>query len=152
MAYRKSQRSQAAAEQLQRARVPPPSDAASPALKRQRGQDDARQFTLEATTTITSPTGAAVNVEEEIEKSKRLVQELKRDMQASAAAGEDVEIIAESSRGRKRGPGEQTEVIVSEGNVNDRLIKSSKRVQRAEGTAQKVLWGAVIFGLGVGAT
>jgi len=73
-------------------------------------------------------------------------------MQASAAAGEEFEPVAESSRGRKRGQGEDTEVVVSEGNVGERVIKTSKRVERAEGTAQKVIWGAVIFGLGVGAT
>lgn len=150
--YRKSQRSQAAADQLERSRQPA-DEAVSPAPKRQRGAEEDRQFTLEATTTITSPSGVPVNVDEEIQKSKRLVQELKRDMQASAAAGEDLQAIAESSRGRKRGQEEETEVVVSEqGNVKDRVIKTSKRVERAEGTASKVLWGAVIFGLGVGAT
>jgi len=119
-------------------------------VKRQR--QDERQFTLEATTTITSPSNAPLDVDAEIESAKQLVQDLKRDMQVQAAAGEAMQDqgfdTGESSRGTKRGQDEDDTVV--SGPVVGRVIKSNKRMEKAE-TAKKVGWGMVIFGLGVGA-
>jgi hypothetical protein len=145
VAYRKSQRSQSAMEDMGRRR---PTEEAP--VKRQR--NDERQFTLEATTTITSPSNAPLDVDAEIESAKQLVQDLKRDMQVQAAAGEALQDqgfdTGESNRGTKRGPGEDE--TVASGPVVGRVIKTNKRLGQAE-TAKKVGWGMVIFGLGVGA-
>lgn len=121
VAYRKSQRSQAAADELSRthkgprtAQGPTPtvpsmtSDAASPAPKRIRrqsphapttsvpsgptaGNDDSRHLTLEATTTVTAPSSSKVDMEAEIQSAKQLVLDLKRELQLRAAVGDSLE-------------------------------------------------------------
>ncbi|ORY27161.1 hypothetical protein BCR39DRAFT_538607 [Naematelia encephala] len=175
VAYRKSQRSIAAAEEMARQRAVPavPSlnaETASPAPKRQRREpaaaasatepvsDQRRHYTLEATTTITAPTGTAVDAEAEIEASKQMVMDLKRELRLRAAAGEQLEDqgfeVAEGSRGIKRLKGEDESVLISGGGGKDaRIVKKNKRVDQnvvAE-TAKRVAWVGLIFGLGVGA-
>lgn len=185
MAYRKSQRSQAAADELSRQKPDGVSDVSGPAVpsliaetaspipKRQRKQsprpgtsavnedipiddDDRRHLTLEATTTVRAPAGARVDMEAEIQSAKQLVMDLKRELRLRAATGEDLEDqgyeIAEGSRGTKRFKGEDEAVVISGGAGRDRLVRRSKRVeQNTVDTAKRVAWGALIFGLGVGA-
>ena len=105
-------------------------------IKRQR--QDERQFTLEATTTITSPSNAPLDVDAEIESAKQLVQDLKRDMQVQAAAGEALQDqgFDVGERGTKRGQDDEDQTGAS-GPVVGRVIKSSKRLEKAE-TAKKV--------------
>lgn len=118
VAYRKSQRSQAASEQIPHGRARhepnPPSvvpsltaASASPAAKRTRRQspvidtevgpkdnadgDNARHLTLEATTSVTAPMGSQVDMEAEIRSAKQLVLDLKRELQLRAAAGNELE-------------------------------------------------------------
>jgi hypothetical protein len=116
-----------------------------------------RQLTVEATTTVTAPSAARVDMEAEIESAKQLVLDLKRELRMRVAAGESLQDqgfdIGESSRGRKRGQGEDEAVEVSGGVGAGRIVKTSKRVERTQAgqAAKKVAWGALIFGLGVGA-
>ncbi|WRT67170.1 uncharacterized protein IL334_004136 [Kwoniella shivajii] len=118
VAYRKSQRSQAASEEMARQTDPAPArpvpsmtpaETASPAPKRQRREpsapaaassstaaenaqdDEERHLTLESTTTVTAPAGATVDMEAEIESAKQLVMDLKRELRLRAAAGEELE-------------------------------------------------------------
>ena len=119
VAYRKSQRSQAAADEIARQKDTPQSaasgpvvpsliaESASPAPKRQRRQsprlgtvaaedgmavdEERRHLTLEATTTVIAPTGAHVDMEAEIQSAKQLVLDLKRELRLRAAAGEELE-------------------------------------------------------------
>jgi len=185
VAYRKSQRSQAASDELARSKPSPPADAARPTVpsltaesaspipKRQRRQssrpgaasanedmpveDDRRHLTLEATTTVTAPAGARVDMEAEIQSAKQLVMDLKRELRLRAAAGEDLEDqgyeVAEGSRGTKRIKGQDDAVVISSGAGQERLVRRSKRVEQSAigATAKRVAWGAFIFGLGVGA-
>lgn len=184
VAYRKSQRSQAAADNLDRTRepedgaAPPPravpslaaEPSASPAAKRQRRQSPAgatvsdtsaeaatRRLTLEATTTVTAPTGAKVDMEAEIESAKQLVLDLKKELRLRAATGEDLEDqgveFAEDTRGTKRSKGEGEGVIISGSGsgAQDRVVRKNKRVQQGVIGAgvRKAFWTAAIFGLGV---
>ncbi|RXK39502.1 hypothetical protein M231_03171 [Tremella mesenterica] len=186
--YHKSRRSQAAAEHIARGKTPPAavtptpivpsmSSETTPAPKRVRRQsprvnrptassndqsaaeeDTTRHLTLEATTTVTAPANANVDMDAEIQSAKQLVMDLKRELQLRASVGEELEdqgyVIAENSRGVKRGKGEDDGVSISGGSlVKDRLVRKNKRVV-ADGmtqTAKRVAWGALIFGLGVGA-
>lgn len=121
VAYRKSQRSQAAADELTQRHKSPravqgstptvpsmTSEPASPAPKRVRrqsphhagpnsvprpaaGDDNARHLTLEATTTVTAPSSSNVDMEAEIQSAKQLVLDLKRELQLRAAAGDELE-------------------------------------------------------------
>jgi len=185
VAYRKSQRSQQAADEIARQKPTPPAtssgpaipsltaDSASPIPKRQRRQsprpgtaaaqddmaidDDRRHLTLEATTTLTTQPGAQVDMEAEIQSAKQLVMDLKRELRLRAAAGEELEDqgheVGEESRGVKRVKGTDEAVVISGGAGKERVVKRSKRVdQNSMGeTAKRVAWGALIFGLGVGA-
>lgn len=174
VAYRKSQRSQAAADEMAKPRAEVPVPTATPAVapisKRARRSsppapnaeprdqaDPVRQLTVEATTTVTAPSAARVDMEAEIESAKQLVLDLKRELRMRVAAGESLQDqgfdIGESSRGRKRGQGEDEAVEVSGGVGAGRIVKTSKRVERTQTgqAAKKVAWGALIFGLGVGA-
>ena len=95
-------------------------------------------------------------MEAEIQSAKQLVVDLKRELQLRAAAGEELEDqgqVAESSRGTKRAQGEDDDVVISGGTSKDRIVRTSKRVQQSAAveTTKKVAWGALIFGLGVGA-
>ncbi|KAK4685481.1 hypothetical protein P7C73_g4671, partial [Tremellales sp. Uapishka_1] len=171
--YRRSQRSQAAADELVRSggqvAAPVPSltaGSASPAPKRQRhrgrgdsAEQDSRRLTLEATTTVTAPTGTQIDMEQEIRAAKQLVTDLKRELRLRAAAGEDLEdqgvlVQGEGSRGIKRGKGGDEAVSISGGASKDnRMVRGNKRIDEspvAQG-AKKAAWGALIFGLGVGA-
>ena len=186
MAYRKSQRSQAAAEELARTKPSHESnptqsvvpsltvESASPVPKRQRRQSphpvkaavnedmpideaDRRHLTLEATTVVTAPVGASVDMEAEIQSAKQLVLDLKRELRLRAAVGEELEDqgyeVSEQSRGVKRNKGEEEAVIISGGTGKERVVRRSKRVEQSVlgDTARRVAWGALIFGLGVGA-
>jgi hypothetical protein len=152
VAYRKSQRSIAAAATLQQA-----SGAAAPAPAPKRVRTDAedtRHLTLEATTTVTAPAGATIDMEAEIESAKQLVMNLKRELRLRTAAGEALEEqgydVAEGSRGQKRGQGDDI-VEISGGVGKERIVRRSQRVeQKAMGPATKVAWGTLIFSLGVG--
>ncbi|WWD15950.1 hypothetical protein CI109_100374 [Kwoniella shandongensis] len=186
VAYRKSQRSQIASEEIARTKtggsspVKPavPSmtaaETASPAPKRQRREpspqagasrsttvqdveDDARHLTLEATTTVTAPAGAPVDMEAEIQSAKQLVMDLKRELRLRAAAGEELEDqgvdVGEDTRGTKRAKGGDEAVLISGGVGKNRIVRKNKRVVQSPvgEAAKKVAWGALIFGLGVGA-
>ncbi|WVR05209.1 hypothetical protein IAU60_002221 [Kwoniella sp. DSM 27419] len=188
VAYRKSQRSQIASEEIARqqtgatpARPAVPSmdapETASPAPKRQRRdsspapaassktatqpveEDEQRHLTLEATTTVTAPAGANVDMEAEIQSAKQLVMDLKRELRLRAAVGEGLEEqgveVPEDTRGTKRGKGSEEEAVVVSGGFHgkDRIVRKNKRVvgNAAGETAKKMAWGAIIFGLGVGA-
>ncbi|KAK8869776.1 hypothetical protein IAR55_000344 [Kwoniella newhampshirensis] len=186
VAYRKSQRSQLASDEIARtkngdvpsARPVVPSmtaaETASPAPKRQRraaspaanassdnnaqaAEDAPRHLTLEATTTVTAPTGAPVDMEAEIQSAKQLVMDLKRELRLRAAAGEELEDqgvdVGEETRGTKRTKGGDDAVLISGGASKDRIVRKNKRiVQSPVGeAAKKVAWGALIFGLGIGA-
>ena len=120
--------------------------------------DDQRHLTLEATTTVTAPAGAHVDMEAEIQSAKQLVLDLKRELRLRAAAGEDLEDqgydVGEGGRGIKRVKGEDDAVVISGGAGKERLVKRSRRVEQNSimgETAKRFAWGAVIFGLGVGA-
>jgi len=186
VAYRKSQRSQQAADDIALTKTEPTADitlgpvlpslvteTASPLPKRQRRQsphpctsaanddmavdDDRRHLTLEATTTVTAPAGAHVDMEAEIQSAKQLVIDLKRELRLRAAAGEDLEDqgfdVTEQNRGIKRVKGEDEGVVISGGAGKDRVVRRSRRVEQSgvAETAKRVAWGALIFGLGVGA-
>lgn len=131
VSYRKSQRSQAAADEIARQQTggsnteqaassttsrPVPSmtanDTEAPTPKRRRAGEatqnngEERQLTLEATTTVTAPAGTNVDVNAEIESAKQLVRDLKRELQLRAAAGDELEEMggeAESSSSASRG-------------------------------------------------
>lgn len=148
-------------------------ETASPAPKRQRrepvsadggetgtvqpAEESTRHLTLEATTTVTAPAGTTIDMEAEIEQAKQLVKNLKRELRLRTAAGEDLEDqgieLAPESRGTKRGKNTDEGVVISSGVGKDRLVRKNKRIVSnpvVEG-AKKVAWGALIFGLGVGA-
>ncbi|WWC69409.1 uncharacterized protein I206_103348 [Kwoniella pini CBS 10737] len=197
VAYRKSQRSQAASEEMA-GRQPPvegaatrpvPSmtaaaETASPAPKRQRTdavspvgeassstveqngtsqseqQGEDRHLTLEATTTLTAAAGSIVDMEAEIESAKQLVKDLKKELRLRAAVGEELEDqgvdIPTENRGKKRGNKEDEGGEISGGvaNSKDRIVRKNKRVVQngvLGETGQKIAWGTLIFGLGVGA-
>ncbi|WWC61072.1 uncharacterized protein I303_103650 [Kwoniella dejecticola CBS 10117] len=205
VAYRKSQRSQAATEEIANrqqpvapvpAAGPVPSmtaagETASPAPKRQRTdvsaptasegeasaststiaadgraqreeqeQGEERHLTLEATTTVTAPAGSNVDMEAEIESAKQLVKDLKKELRLRAAVGEELEDqgvdVPTENRGRKRGNKEDEGGEISGGvaNTKDRIVRKNKRVVQngvLGETGQKIAWGTLIFGLGVGA-
>lgn len=174
VSYRKSQRSQAAAQELARGPNATPSAARTapsvtgapanaPTPKRRRGADtqpadEQRRVTLEATTTVTAPSGAVVDVNAEIESAKQLVRDLKRELQMRTAAGDSLEELggadAESSaRGQKRGA-EDDGTAISGGAAkgDERVIRTNRRVeQTAGGAAKRVAFGAMLFGLGASA-
>lgn len=132
VSYRKSQRSQAAADEIARSSRqaqqvttaaaaastsrPAPSMTAeaaeAPTPKRRRAdtqEGGERRLTLEATTTVTAPAGTNVDMDAEIESAKQLVRDLKRELQLRTAAGDELEETggaaessASGSRGRKR--------------------------------------------------
>lgn len=188
VSYRKSQRSQQAADELARSRGTPvasteatrtraaPSmtapDAAAPPSKRARRTaateaaippaapapaEEPTHLTLEATTTVTAPVGANIDMNAEIESAKQLVRDLKRELQMRTTAGDEVEETggaqAEGSRGAKRGQEEEGATLPSGSTRKERVIKTNKRVEGT--TVVKVVrntaYGAMIFGLGVGA-
>lgn len=119
VSYRKSQRSQAAADELAKQKATtaapaagtptraapslaaPAAETATRTPKRARkttseaaGTPEAsgsRVFTVEATTTVTAPAGTAVDMNAEIESAKQLVRDLKQQLRDRAAAGEDLE-------------------------------------------------------------
>ncbi|EKD01876.1 hypothetical protein A1Q2_03803 [Trichosporon asahii var. asahii CBS 8904] len=171
--YRMSQRSQAAAEDLQRKKeaqatgtgsgsraVPSMSatDAAQPSPKRARqaprAEGTPRRLTLEATTTVTAPPNATIDMNAEIESAKQLVRDLKRELQLRQAAGEDIEEAGSSERGIKRLPDDDGVTISSgQGKGGERVIRTNRRVQQG-GVAQAVktaAYGTMLFGLGVSA-
>lgn len=168
-----SQRSQAAAEDLQRKKeaqatgtggssraVPSMSatDAAQPSPKRARqaprAEGTPRRLTLEATTTVTAPPNATIDMNAEIESAKQLVRDLKRELQLRQAAGEDIEGAGNSERGIKRLPDDDGVTISSgQGKGGERVIRTNRRVQQG-GVAQAVktaAYGTMLFGLGVSA-
>lgn len=180
--YRKSQRSQAAADELahRRAAAPAPATAAAPATeapapKRQRNASPSathavpsspRVVTVEASTSLTAPTGTQLEMEAEIQAAKQLVLDLKRELEVRVANGEQITDAASSStavgtvdgRGRKRGVAETEESDDLSNPLKiagaDRAIVRNRRVE-AEGFGTKIkraALGAAIFGLGVGAT
>lgn len=180
VSYRKSQRSQAAADEIARTRHPRQPAAAStsraapsmmaneteaPTPKRRRatdtqGSEDQRRLTLEATTTVTAPAGSAVDVNAEIESAKQLVRDLKRELQLRAAAGDELEETgggeAEgSTRGRKRAANEDGAAVSGGAPAGtERVIRTNKRVDRKDGvveTTKRVAFGAMLFGLGASA-
>lgn len=196
VAYRKSQRSQAAAEEMAQggrpddgtaARPNVPSmtaETASPAPKRQRratpdasqagstratrssagpasaSADGDRHLTLEATTTVTGPANANVDMEAEIASAKQLVLDLKRELRLRSAAGDELEETGQSeagpsTRGTKRSNRQDDAVVISggAGKGTERVVRTNKRVDKSPvaETAKRFAWGALFFGLGVGA-
>lgn len=196
VAYRKSQRSQAAAEEMAQegrpnvgtsARPNVPSmtaETASPAPKRQRratpdasqtgstratrssagpasaSAEGDRHLTLEATTTVTGPANANVDMEAEIASAKQLVLDLKRELRLRSAAGDELEETGQSeagpsTRGTKRANRQDDAVVISggAGKGTERVVRTNKRVDKSPvaETAKRFAWGALFFGLGVGA-
>ncbi|WVQ98762.1 hypothetical protein IAU59_005893 [Kwoniella sp. CBS 9459] len=211
VAYRKSQRSQVASEELARqqaaatparsAAVPSMdvAETASPAPKRQRREPSAaaaasattttgeasssaaadnasaegtqnaaaaapqheeqRHLTLEATTTVTAPAGANVDMEAEIQSAKQLVMDLKRELRLRAAAGEELEEqgvdVPEDTRGTKRSKRGDDSVTISGGtsSTKDRIVRRNNRVlgNVVGETGQQVLLGTAIFAIGMAA-
>jgi hypothetical protein len=178
VSYRKSQRSQAAADEIARSRQAPPAASSStrpapsmtadaveaPTAKRRRaqGSEDSRRLTLEATTTVTAPAGQVVDVNAEIESAKQLVRDLKRELQLRAAAGDELEETggagaeAESStRGRKRAANSDGAAVSGGAPAGtERVIRTNRRVERKDGvieTTKRVAFGAMLFGLGASA-
>jgi len=190
VSYRKSQRSQAAADEMNRQRDaarqqqqqqqqgaaepsrPVPAiaapDAASPAPKRVRRVEastptaeegtPSRRVTVEATTTLTGPAGAAIDMNAEIESAKQLVRDLKHQLQRRAAAGDELEETgfaeseASGSRGVKRSATEEgTSISSGAARGTERVIRTNKRVQEGNNvgqTVKKAAFGAMLFGLG----
>ena len=132
IAYRKSQRSQAAAADLQRQQTPSapgagvPSmlnpaafgaadDADGPRVKRTRasaadgaeGEEETQTFRLEAQTSVTGPaTDARAHMEAEIAQAKQMVIDLRRELSLQAANGRSLEdtgvALPENTRGVRR--------------------------------------------------
>nr|ODN77325.1 hypothetical protein L203_06265 [Cryptococcus depauperatus CBS 7841] len=215
VAYRKSQRSQAAAEEIARQRVrtdaeaetttiapifnsvepmiqpsgdsaPSPivpsltnAESSLPASKRRRKgsvpeetlednspvipqiashSEDIRHVTVEATTTITSPSGAVIDIDSEIAQAKQLVQDLRQELQLRSEAGNELEeqgiALPEDTRGVKRVKGDGEGVVISGGaGKSDRIVRTNKRVfQNAAGDAARFGWGALVFSVGLGAS
>ncbi|KAE8537973.1 hypothetical protein D1P53_006040 [Cryptococcus gattii VGV] len=209
VAYRKSQRSQAAADELARTKakqaqapstvpavsnvpVPKPqatipsmtTEVSSPASKRRRKDsvteasgsatqtavetqppadtseaDDTRHITIEATTTITSPTGANVDMDAEIEQAKQLVKNLRQEIQLRNEAGDSLEdqgvAVADDVRGVKRGKHEDEAVVISGGaGGKDRVVRTNRRIPQIAGgdVGQRFGWGAFVFSIGLGAS
>lgn len=209
VAYRKSQRSQAAADELARTKakqaqapssVPAISNVpvrkpqaaipsmateiSSPASKRQRKDsvteasgsatqtiteaqpsadtsetDDTRHITIEATTTITSPSGVNVDMDAEIEQAKQLVKDLRQEIQLRNEAGDSLEdqgvAVADDVRGVKRGKHEDEAVVISGGaGGKDRVVRTNKRIPQTAGgdVGQRFGWGAFVFSIGLGAS
>ncbi|WVO22019.1 uncharacterized protein IAS62_003339 [Cryptococcus decagattii] len=209
VAYRKSQRSQAAADELARTKakqaqapstvpavsnvpVPKPqptipsmtAEVSSPASKRRRKDsvteapgistqtvaeaqppadtpeaDDTRHITIEATTTITSPTGANVDMDAEIEQAKQLVKNLRQEIQLRNEAGDSLEdqgvAVADDVRGVKRGKHEDEAVVISGGaGGKDRVVRTNRRIPQTAGgdVGQRFGWGAFVFSIGLGAS
>lgn len=173
VSYRKSQRSQAAADEIARTHTQPPAstsrpapsmtvnDTEAPTPKRRRPEThDERRLTLEATTTVTAPAGSAIDVNAEIESAKQLVRDLKRELQLRAAAGDEIEETggeaeSSSSRGRKRQANDDgTAVSGGAAPGTERVIRTNKRVEKTDGpvqTVKRVAFGAMLFGLGASA-
>lgn len=177
IAYRKSQRSQIAHNDLNRAnanaRAAVPSVAPSseqPQAKRRRDDaaapagsstDDQRHITVEAVTTFTAPRSSAQeHMEAEIAQAKQMVVDLRRELQLRSAAGQELEDtgadVPADSRGRKRTADDEEGVALSGGAAKDaRVIRTNKKVEIIQAgnnaTATKLAWGTVMFGLGVGA-
>lgn len=208
VAYRKSQRSQAAADELARTKakqaqapstvpavsnvpVPKPqatipsmaTEVSSPASKRRRKDsvteasgatqtvveaqppadtseaDDTRHITIEATTTITSPIGANVNMDAEIEQAKQLVKNLRQEIQLRNETGDSLEdqgvAVADDVRGVKRGKHEDEAVVISGGaGGRDRVVRTNRRIPQTAGgdVGQRFGWGAFVFSIGLGAS
>ncbi|KAL7424085.1 hypothetical protein Q5752_001670 [Cryptotrichosporon argae] len=167
--YRKSNRSIAATAELARraaaenaARRPAPSmsiETASPASKRRRGSEppETRPLAVEATTTITAPAGANIDMEREIELAKQLVLDVRRELQLRNQQGQELEdtgVTGESSRGIKRGQDDGGIEMAGGAVRGERIIKKNKRVEGSagavRGAAKQAAIGAVLFGLGAG--
>ena len=95
-------------------------------------------------------------MEAEIQDAKQMVLDLKRELRLRAAAGDSLEgeaLDKDELRGVKRVKGGDEVVTISGGAGKDRVVRRSKRAERS-GVAQaasRVFFGAIIFGLGVGA-
>lgn len=175
MVYRKSQRSQIAADEIAKTVKPAsaiPSLAApvatGPTPKRARNQSpvkveagqDERIITVEATTTITGPASAQTDMAAEIASAKQMVIDLRREMELRSASGQDLEdqgvAMPVETRGRKRGQADEEGVSLSSGLgvKHERVIRRNKKIEAAAGASdagRKIAWGAVMFGLGIGA-
>ncbi|KAI9638127.1 uncharacterized protein MKK02DRAFT_31620 [Dioszegia hungarica] len=188
VAYRKSQRSQIASDEL---KAPRPASAipslaapvSEPAAKRARNAsparsasvasparsasaappyslEDERHITVEATTTITGPASSTAEMNAEIAQAKQMVIDLRRELQLRSASGQELEDqgvdMPADTRGRKRAAGEEDEVMISGGvsGRTERVIRANKKVDVVGGggaAGRKIAWGAVMFGLGIGA-
>lgn len=150
--------------------VDTPANASAPTPKRARrvaadeastatqseGSGESRRLTLEATTTVTAPAGANIDMNAEIESAKQLVRDLKRELQLRNAAGEELEeqgfATGSNSRGVKRLVDDDGVEIASGSKKGERVIKRNRRVEGgAVGTAKRVAFGAMLFGLGASA-
>lgn len=161
--YRKSQRSQQAAEEIVRHREPravpslATAEAPSPAPKRVR-----RAEVDDDTTTAVSnsqPTADATahageeHMDAEIAQAKQLVKELKRAIETREAQEERGADLSESQRGIKRGQAFEDGVSVSGSSGQGRIIKSNKRVKESSvllGGVKTVAYGSLILGIGLG--
>lgn len=121
--------------------------------------DAPRHITIEATTTITSPTGANVDMDAEIEQAKQLVKDLRQEIQLRNEAGDSLEdqgvAVVDDVRGVKRGKHEDEAVVISGGaGGKDRVVRTNKRIPQIAGgdVGQRFGWGAFVFSIGLGAS
>jgi hypothetical protein len=96
----------------------------------------------------------------EIAQAKQMVIDLRRELQLRSASGQELEDqgvdMPADTRGRKRAAGEEDEVMISGGvgGRTERVIRANKKVDVVGGggaAGRKIAWGAVMFGLGIGA-
>lgn len=89
-----------------------------------------------------------------------MVQDLRRELELRSASGQALEDqgvnVPEDTRGRKRVAGDEEGITISGGVgiKTERVIRKNKKIQdaaAANDAGKKMAWGAVMFGLGVGA-
>lgn len=158
--YRKSQRSQAAAEEMARQRDPRPipsldNDSTSPAPKRvKRSALGDASFESHTEQSADLPTQTSdENMNAEIAQAKQLVKELKRAIETREAQEERGADLTDDHRGTKRAQSAGAGVSVSGSGVQERLIKTNKRVQEGNplmGGVKTVAYGSIILGIGLG--
>lgn len=99
-------------------------------------------------------------MDEQISQAKQLVVDLKRQLELASASGRSLEDqgvdVPADTRGRKRVAEDDEEGIAMSGGagaavVTERVIARNKKTETDTGAGQKIAWGAVMFGLGMGA-
>lgn len=173
--YRKSQRSQQAAEEMRLGQAANHSaeadgpDADDHRAKRTRRADssedgtagDTQTFRLEAHRTVTGPAASTQStMEAEIAQAKQMVIDLRRELALQTATGHVQEetgvAMPDVRRGVRRARGESSATAAIDGattGVNgERVIRTNRTIERGGATrARAFAFNTFIFGLGVGA-